>query len=132
MFSPFIQYSIDNEDLTKPAQAVPPQPERERKGGGLDIVEVVGCLEQSASGMWILTHSSEPRVSRTQATSMTELKEQAAKPLDKQQYQLLGVSVFNPSSHKREKMSVKGVLIKDTNVSRINVTSQQTIASTCN
>jgi Copper type II ascorbate-dependent monooxygenase, C-terminal domain len=144
MFSPFIQYSIDREDLTKPAQTVPPeekgmsgktnaaQPEGERKEGSLDVIEVVGCLEQNASGTWILTHSSDPVVNRTQATSMTELKKQTAKPLGKQQYQLLGVSVFNPSSHKGEKMFVKGVLIKDTNLSRINVTSQQTIASTCN
>ena len=143
MFSPFIQYSIDSEDLTKPAQRVQPQqgmsgktnaaqPEGERREDGLDIVELVGCLEQSASGMWRLTNSSDPVVNRTQATSMTELKEQAAKPLGKQQYQLLGASVFNPSSHKGEKMAVKGVLIKDANVSRINVTSQQTIASICN
>jgi mono/diheme cytochrome c family protein len=143
MFSPFIQYSIDSEDLTKPAQTVQPQqgmsgktnaaqPGGKRKGGGLDIVEVVGCLEQSASGVWLLTHSSDPVVSKTQSTSMAELKQEVVKPLGKQQYQLLGVSIFNPSGHKEEKMAVKGVLIHDANVSRINVTSQQTIASTCN
>ena len=143
MFSPFIQYSIDSEDLTKPAQTwqaqramsgktSAAQSEGDRKEGGLDIVAVVGCLAQSASGTWILTHSSDPVVDKKQATSMTELTEEAAKPLSKQQYKLLGASVFNPSSHKGEKMAVKGVLIKDANVSRINVTSQQTIASTCN
>ena len=63
---------------------------------------------------------------------MAELKQDAASPLGKQQYQLLGVSVFDPSRHKEEKMAVKGVLIRDANVSRINVTSQQTITSTCN
>ncbi len=139
MFSPFIQYSIDRQDLTKPAQTGQPQPgmsgiaqpQEEWKEGGLPIVEVVGCLEQSGSGMWILTNSSEPIVSKTQATSMAELKEEAAQPLGKQQYQLLGVSVFNPSGHKGEKMAVKGVLINSMNVIRINVTSQQTITSTC-
>lgn len=143
MFSPFIQYSIDSEDLTKPVQTAQPQEGMggkanaaqlggERKEGGLDIVEVVGCLEQSASGTWKLTHSSDPVVTKTQAASMAELKEEAAKPLGEQQYQLLGVSVFKPSSHKGEKMAVKGVLINDANVGRLNVTSQQTIASTCN
>ena len=141
MFSPFIQYSIDSEDLTRPAQTAQSQQgmngksnaaQPERNAGALDIVAVVGCLEQSASGTWRLTHSSDPVVNKTQATSMTELKEEAAQPLGKQQYQLLGTEVFHPSSHKGEKMAVKGVLIKDTNLSRINVTSEQTIASACN
>jgi hypothetical protein len=139
MFSPFIQYSIDSEDLTKLAQTVQPQqgmsgktnaaqPEKERKEDGLDIVAVVGCLEQSAFGTWILTHSSDAVVNKTQATSMTELKEQTAEPLGKQQYQLLGASVFQPSSHKGEKVAVKGVLIKDAKESRLNVTSLQMVA----
>jgi hypothetical protein len=138
MFSPFIQYSIDSES----AQTV--QPERgmlgktnavhpgQRKESRLDIVEVVGCLEQNPSGTWTLTHSSDPVANKTQGTSMAELREQVAKPLGKQRYQLLGVSVFNPSSHEGEKMAVKGVLISDVNISRLNVTSEHTVVSTCN
>ena len=60
------------------------------------------------------------------------MTEEAVRPLGIQQFQLLGARVFDPSSHKGEKVAVKGVLIKDGNLSRINVTSQQTIASTCN
>ena len=105
------------------------QPEGGRKEGDLDIVAVVGCLEESASRTWRLTHASDPVVNKTRATSMLELKEEAAKPLGEEQYQLLGASVFNPSSHKGEKMSVKDVLIKDAILSRINVTSQQMIGS---
>jgi hypothetical protein len=60
---------------------------------------------------------------------MTELKRESTQPLGKKQYQLVGAGVFNPSSHKGEKMAVKGVLIKDANLSRINVTSQQRIGS---
>jgi hypothetical protein len=143
MFSPFIQYSIDSEELTKPGQTAPSQPgisgntdtaqpQGKTNQGDPQLVQVVGCLEQSESGGWLLLHSSDPVASKTQSTSMAELKQDAAKPLGKQQFQLLGVSVFNPSSHKEEKMAVKGVLIHDANVSRINVTSQQTITSTCN
>ena len=143
MFSPFIQYSIDSDNPINPVQRVQPQremsakinaaqPERERNESGLDIVAVVGCLEESAPGTWRLTHASDPVVNKTQATSMMELKEEATRPLGEQHYQLVGVSVFNPSSHKGEKTAVKGVLIKDTSLSRINVTSEQTIASTCN
>jgi hypothetical protein len=143
MFSPFIQYSIDGEDLTKPGQTAQPQPGisgntdtaqplGKTNEGDPQLVQVVGCLEQSESGGWLLTHSSDPVASKTQSTSMAELKQEAAEPLGKQHYQLLGVSVFNPSGHKEEKIAVKGVLIHDANVSRINVTSQQTISATCN
>jgi len=141
MFSPFIQYSVDSED---PARTTQPQkgmsgkndaaqtPEGESRKGGLDIVAVVGCLEQSAPGTWRLSHASDPVVSKTQATSMAELKEEATKPLGTQHYELLGTRVFNSTRHNGEKMAVKGVLIRGTNLNRINVTSLQTLASTCN
>jgi hypothetical protein len=141
MFSPFIQYSIDSENPAELTQIVDSQEGMsgktnrfppEKKKGDLDIVAVVGCLEQNASGMWTLTHGSDPAVSKAQAASKAELRQEALKPLGEQQYQLLGVSVFNPSSHKGETMAVKGVLIKDASLNRINVTSEQTIASTCN
>jgi hypothetical protein len=140
MFSPFVQYSIDSENPAKQTQTEEPQEGMsgksnaappEKKEGALDIVAVVGCLEQSASGTWTLTHGSDPVVNKTQATSKAELKEEEAKPLGKQEYQLVGITVFNPSSHKGEKVAVKGVLIKNGNLSRINVTSQQTLASIC-
>jgi hypothetical protein len=142
MFTPFIQYSIDSQDLTKPTKTSHPQhsesektsvgqQEEQREQNVLDIAEVVGCLEQSASRTWMLANASDPIVSKTQATSLTALKAAAAKPLGNQQYQLLGVSVFNPSSQKGQKVAVKGVLIKDAKESRLNVTSLQMVAATC-
>ena len=116
MFTPFIQYSIDSEG--------PPQ-------NALQIAEVVGCLEQSRSGTWMLINTSEPAVSKIQPTSSVALKAAAVKPLGKGQDQLLGVGVFNPSSHKGQKMAVKGILIKDAKIDRLNVTSLQTVAETC-
>ena len=69
-----------------------------------------------------------PRPRRHQSVA---LKAAAAKPLGNQRYQLLGIGVFNPSSRKGQKVAVKGVLIKDANESRLNVTSLQTVAATC-
>ena len=119
MFTPFIQYSIDNEDRAKPEPSV------------LDIAEVVGCLEQTPSGTWLLSHASAPQVSKTQPTSSIALKAAAAEPTGHEQDQLLGVGVFSPASHKGQRVAVKGVLLKDAKVSRINVTSLQTLSSTC-
>jgi hypothetical protein len=124
MFTPFIQYSIDTQNPANPTEPHPRQ-------NALRVVEVVGCLEQSPSGTWVLTHAGEPAVSENQPTSSVALKAAAAKPLGSQQDQLLGVGAFNPSSHRGQKTAVKGVLIKDTKASRLNVTSLQMVAETC-
>jgi hypothetical protein len=128
MFTPFIQYTIDSQDLTQPAQAAR---EDQREENVLDIVEVAGCLEPSPSPTWTLTKASDPIVSKVQATSSVALKAAAAKPLGNRRYQLLGVSVFDPSSHKGQKVAVKGALIKNAGESRLNVTSLQMAAASC-
>ena len=79
----------------------------------------------------MLTSASQPVVSDAQPTSMVELKAAAAKPLGDQRDELLGAGVFNPASHKGQKTAVKGVLIKENQKNRINVTSLQTVAPTC-
>ncbi len=128
MFTPFIQYTIDSQNLTG-------QPEPQGQNV-LDIAEVVGCLEPGPSNTWLLTHASEPVVSETQSTSAAALKAEAGKPLGKQRDQLLGSDVFNPSSQERKKVAVKGVLLKgvlinDIKGNRLNVTSLQPLAPTC-
>jgi hypothetical protein len=124
MFTPFIQYTIDGQDLTKPA-------EEQRAQTALEIAEIAGCLERGPSPGWILTSASDPVASKIQATSSVALKAAATNPLGKKRYQLLGVSVFNPSGHKGQKVAVKGVLIKDAGEIRVNVTSLQMLAPTC-
>ncbi len=123
MFTPFIQYTIDNQN---PAG----QPEAQEQNV-LSIVQAIGCLEPGPSGSWLLSNASEPSVSDSQATSAAALKAATDIPLGKQRDQLLGVGVFNPSIQERKKVAVKGVLIKDAKGNRINVTSLETIASSC-
>jgi hypothetical protein len=132
MFSPFIQFTIDSEDLK------PPQPhDRQEKANSspqqerLEIAEAVGCLEKSPVEEWILTSAGAPVESDAQSTSSAALKAAKAKPLGSRRYQLLGATVFNPLSHLGEKVAVKGILIEDTKESRINVTSLQKIAAEC-
>src|SRR5262249_25686545 len=122
--SPFIQYSFDGqepENSTGVAQDVA----AERI---LEIGEVIGCLEEATShGNWLLTHASEPTLSGSQATSSVALKAADLRPLGSRRYPLLGVSVFKPLSHEGEKVVVKGVLIKDIEETRINVTSLEVV-----
>jgi len=142
MFTPFIQYGIDNQDLTKPPvttefqhghneKSNTIQHEEQEEESTYHIAEVVGCLEQGPSGAWMLTNASDPVVSKTQATSSVALKEAESRPLGNRRHQLLGAGVFNPSSHQGQKVAVKGVLIMDAKESRLNVTSLQMVGMTC-
>ena len=135
MFTPFIQYSIDQAS-SSPAMTVSGVHEvaekRERAGQNvLGIGEVIGCLERSPAGNWLLTNASEPTLSETQATTSMTIKAAQAIPLGSQRYQLLGIGAFNPSAHQHEKVAVKGILIKDSKDARINLTSLQMLANTC-
>jgi mono/diheme cytochrome c family protein len=142
MFTPFIQYTIDSQELTTPmisspthagqnkgSDALPPGVSGERNI--LSIGEAVGCLEQDPSGTWNLLKASDPIVSKTQAASLAELGAAAAKSLGNRRYRLLGVGIFNPSSQKGHKVSVKGAFIRDATENRLNVTSLETIAAIC-
>ena len=122
MFTPFIQFSIDNQEPTKLPVT---------KKGALEIGEVVGCLGPTSGGTWVLSNASEPAKSETQATTSAALKAAEERPLGSQQYRLLGLSAFNPSRHKGEKVAVKGILLQDSNDLRINVTSLQMIIAKC-
>ena len=139
MFTPFIQYSIDSKDPTKPPMVAHGQSgkgnlsqEQERvERNVLGIGEVVGCLEASPRGDWLLNNAGDPTISEIQAGSSATVKAAEAKPLGNKRYLLLGVSVFNPSSRKGDKVAVRGILIKDDKDIRINVTSLQLVATSC-
>jgi hypothetical protein len=141
MFTPFIQYAIRSQDPVEPAKREGLQPgQNEKSIAGqsekppervLDIVEVGGCLEQSSTERWMVTHASDPVVSKTQATSSAAVKAAAAQPLGIRRFQLLGARFFNPSSRNGQKVVVKGVLIPERNEAGINVTSLQTASVSC-
>jgi hypothetical protein len=141
MFTPFTQYSIDDREPGK-APVATFGPGREENSnmsqrpqgaekGGLEIGQVVGCLEAGHAGGWLLTNGSEPTANETQATSSMELKAATGRPLGSQRYQLIGVGVFKPSLRQGEKVAVKGILINGSQGIRVNVTSLQTVATNC-
>ena len=142
MFTPFMLYSMDVQGPRELTTTSPMQHQDEKAGSirphtsvensALEIGEVVGCLQSDPSGQWVITHASQPMASATQATSSASLKAEATKPLGSGRYPLLGARFFNPSVHQAEKVAVKGVLVKDeVDHIRINVTSLQTLASSC-
>jgi hypothetical protein len=95
----------------------------------IEPVAVVGCLQESAPGTWTLVNASDPLPSSANAPSDKEL---AALPEGgKNQFQLVGVTVFNLPAHRDHSVVVKGLPLTGTAVGGLNVTSVTMVAATC-
>jgi hypothetical protein len=87
----------------------------------VDIVSVTGCLREQSPGTWMLVAASEPVPSIANAPPKEELPTTA--PAGKLSFRLIGVGEFNLPTMKDKTALVRGLLIKDTPTSRLNVTS---------
>jgi hypothetical protein len=106
------------------------------------LVEVVGCLTEErpvgadasggkAAGAWLLTRGSNAERTETPSTSAAAIRDAASRRLGNREYRLLGVAIFDPSSRVGHKVVVKGLLIRDGDDMRLNVTSLQTASEDC-
>ncbi len=87
----------------------------------VDIVSITGCLREQSPGTWMLVAASEPVPSIANAPPKEEIPTTA--PAGKLSFRLIGVGEFNLPTMKDKTTVVRGLLIKDTPTSRINVTS---------
>jgi len=95
------------------------------------LVQVVGCLSQGSNTAWVLTKTSEPVLTRDEEPSASALRTAQSKALGGQTFQLVSVVPFKPEGHAGQKMEARGLLYKDEKDARLNLTSLQTINSTC-
>lgn len=100
------------------------------------LVQVVGCLAQSADSTWILTNASEPiRTRNPVEPTPDDLKTSAGKALGGDTYTLLQVDYFRPDfkpeSHKGHKVQAKGFLIRNPGGPRLSVTWVEMAGSSC-
>jgi mono/diheme cytochrome c family protein len=94
-------------------------------------VRLVGCVASGPNGTWMLTNASEPVRSRSiNATTPEELQALTASPLGTQTFRLQNVTDRAVAAN-GHKVQAKGVLIRQYMNDRINVTSLETVASTC-
>lgn len=94
-----------------------------------EVVSVTGCLKEAAPNTWTLVNATDPIPSTANAPSAKEL---ASMPrTGKNQYQLIGVGVFNVASHRDHTVVVKGLEIKGKGMSRLNVTSLTMVSASC-
>ena len=95
----------------------------------VDVVAVAGCLKEDAPDTWTLVNAGDPVVSTANAPSKKELESIAT--IGKNEYRLTGVSVFNLPAHRGHTVLVKGLHIKATPISRLNVTSVTMVSENC-
>jgi hypothetical protein len=94
----------------------------------VDIVSVTGCLRQQGDA-WMLVAATDPVMSVANAPPKNEIP--TSPPDGKNTFRLIGVSEFNLPAHKDRTVVVKGLFIKASPVSRLNITSVVEATATC-
>jgi hypothetical protein len=95
----------------------------------VEIVSVTGCLRETTPNNWSLVNATDPVPSSANAPAPKDIP--ATPPSGKNEFKLIGVSEFNLPSHKNHTVVVKGLLVKATPVSRLNITSVTVASPSC-
>ena len=95
----------------------------------VEIVSVTGCLREATPNTWTLESATDPVPSIANAPPAKDIP--ATPPVGKNSYRLIGVSEFNLPAHKGHTVIIKGLFIKATPISRINMTSVTMVAASC-
>ncbi len=95
----------------------------------IEIVSVTGCLKEAAANSWTLTGATDPVPSSANAPPAKEIP--TTRPAGKNAFALIGVSEFNLPAHRDHTVVIKGLFIKATPVSRLNMTSVTTVSPSC-
>jgi hypothetical protein len=95
----------------------------------VEIVSVTGCLKESAPSTWTLTGATDPVPSIANAPAPKDIP--ATPPEGRNTFRLIGVSEFNLPAHRDHTVIIKGLFIKATPVSRVNMTSVTTVSPSC-
>src|SRR3954466_8889895 len=109
--------------------AAPPRPGAGPAASKVEIVSVTGCLKEAAPNTWTLTTATDPVPSSANAPTAKEIP--ASPPAGRNTYSLIGVSEFNLPAHRDHTVVIKGLLIKATPMSRVNMTSVTTVSPSC-
>jgi len=95
------------------------------------LVQVVGCLAQGANNAWTLTRTSDPVRTRDEEPTAAALRSAQEKALGAQTFQLVSVMSFKPEEHQGQKMEARGLLYRDQDDARLNLTSMQLLNGSC-
>jgi hypothetical protein len=95
----------------------------------VEIVSITGCLKEATPNNWTLTSATDPAPSNANAPAPKDIP--ATAPAGKNAFKLIGVSEFNLPAHRDSTVVIKGLLIKATPMSRVNMTSVTVVSPSC-
>jgi hypothetical protein len=95
----------------------------------VEIVSAIGCLKEAGPNNWTLVNATDPVPSSANAPAPKDIP--ASPPAGKNEFKLIGVSEFNLPPHRDHSVLVKGLYIKATPTSRLNITSVTMVSATC-
>ncbi len=112
------------------AVALAPSPNHARQAQPdlVPIVAVTGCLAERGT-QWMLTRATDPVPSV--ANGPVAGQPLTGPTVGTRQYRLIGISEFNLPSHAGHTVLVKGLLVKASDATRVNVTSVTMVSVTC-
>ena len=114
------------------ALASPAPAQDEPSAGEVALVTVVGCLAEEAGDLpWILERATTGEPTEQAFTSEEELARSAGEALGELRYRLLGVGEFGVESHVGHRVQAKGLKLRYEDEWRLNITSFQHLAPTC-
>lgn len=100
--------------------------------GEVTLVTVVGCLAAEPGNLpWILERATAGEPTEQAFTSEEELARSADQMLGVLRYRLLGVAEFGVDSHVGHRVQAKGLKLRYDGEWRLNITSFQHLAPTC-
>lgn len=96
------------------------------------LVLVVGCLEQRSDGEWMVVNGTEPvRTRGSVPDSGAAGPTASARPLGVLTFYLMDAAYARPELLKGQTVAVRGLLIREPGEPRLNVTSIQSLGSSC-
>lgn len=95
------------------------------------LVRVVGCLTSDPDVDWILTRSTEPRLSNEKPSTPQQLKDAAATQLGTRTFRLLDADLLGADGQDGHKIDGRGILIRTTKEERVNLVTLQSVGSSC-
>ncbi len=95
----------------------------------VEIVSVIGCLKLEGTNNWTLVNATDPAPSKAGTPTPDQVPKEPA--LGKNQFKLIGVSEFPLQDKKDKTVFVRGMYIKATPLSRLNITSMTTVSASC-
>lgn len=103
----------------------------------VDVVSVTGCVTAAPGDTWMLTNATDPMPDERPgagrgrgADTAPQPPPASTPPSGKNRYRLIGILELGVPDHKGHIVTIKGLLIPDTE-KKINVTSVKMVASSC-